>query len=381
MTALVVTPLTGMPEVATGDDLALLVLGALTANGLALQDGDVLVVSSKVASKAMGLSVPSGSGDADGAREALVAAESEWVVAERRTAGRTTQVVKARSGPVMAAAGVDASNTGGLDLLLVLPHDPDAVCRDLHAALVNASGVRRLGVVLSDTAGRAWRVGQTDFALGAHGLVVADDLRGGTDADGRPLEVTSRAVADEVASAADLVKGKTYAVPVAHVRGLVASLVPDPDQGQDGAGGEGTAAGTAAGAGSLVRTGPSDWFGLGRAEAVRAALGVTPGSPEAAMVGIASALPEDVGTRVGRAVAVALMASADAGVDVGQVSASSALPTGSVTYRVIVSHHDPVELGLVVGRLLVALHGEWLHGELGARAEGSLTLEVVDRQG
>ncbi|MDQ2757945.1 MAG: coenzyme F420-0:L-glutamate ligase, partial [Actinomycetota bacterium] len=149
MTALVVTPLRGMPEVAAGDDLATLVLVALGDNALTLQDGDVLVVSSKIASKAMGLTVETVADDPTTEREAVVAAQSEWVVAERRTAGRTTSVVKARSGPVMAAAGVDASNTGGLDLLLLLPHDPDAVCRDLHRALVAATGVRRLGIVLS----------------------------------------------------------------------------------------------------------------------------------------------------------------------------------------------------------------------------------------
>jgi len=379
VTALVVTPLLGMPEVVADDDVAALVLAALTDNALTLRDGDVLVVSSKIVSKAMGLTVATATGDPAAAREAVVASQSEWVVAERRTAGRTTSVVKARSGPVMAAAGVDASNTGGLDLVLLLPHDPDAVCRELHGALLAATGVRRLGVVLSDTAGRAWRVGQTDFALGAHGLLVADDLRGGTDADGRPLEVTTRAVADEVAAAADLVKGKTYAVPVAHLRGLPGSLVPEVDVL--------SATTVLPGAGSLVRTGPSDWFGLGRAEAVRSALGVHPGSPEADLVGIASTLPEDAGTRLTRAVAVALLTSPDAGVDIGRVAGppvaadvrESGAP-GAEAYRVVVSHHDPVDLGLVVGRLLTALHGEWLDAALGPRSDGSLTLDVVDRQ-
>ncbi len=426
MTALVVTPLLGMPEVAANDDVAALVLAALTENALTLRDGDVLVVSSKIVSKAMGLTVATSAGDPATVREAVVASQTEWVVAERRTAGRTTSVVKARSGPVMAAAGVDASNTGGLDLLLLLPPDPDAVCRELHGALVAATGVRRLGVVLSDTAGRAWRVGQTDFALGAHGLLVTDDLRGGTDADGRLLEVTTRAVADEIAAAADLVKGKTYAVPVAHLRGLPEALVPEvlppeadgvsipaampaampggatpedvvstpaatPGGAMPGGAMPGGAmpGGAMPGAATLVRTGPSDWFGLGRAEAVRSALGVAPGSREADLVGIASALPEDLGTRLARAVAVALLTSPDAGVDIGPVggapasrvteTAGAAGTAGPAAYRIVVSHHDPVDLGLVVGRLLVALHGEWLDADLGPRSDGSLTLDVVDR--
>ncbi|MDQ2755564.1 MAG: hypothetical protein M3Y71_03220, partial [Actinomycetota bacterium] len=153
------------------------------------------------------------------------------------------------------------------------------------------------------------------------------------------------------------------------------------------------------GAASLVRTGPTDWFGLGRAEAVRAALGVDPGSPEATLVGIASALPEDPGTRLARAVAVALLTSPDAGVDIGRVATvpmaadaggsgrppdvagAKGVENGVETHHVVVSHHDPLDLGLVVGRLLVALHGEWLGAELGPRADGSLTLYVVDRQG
>ncbi len=217
-----ITPLRGIPEVVAGDDLADLVDLGLTASGLTLQDGDVLVLSSKVASKALGLVVDEGS---SAEKTAVIAAETVRVVAERLADGRVTRVVESVAGPVMAAAGVDASNTGSRGGWLVLPADPDDVCRRLHAELTRRHGVR-LGVLLSDTAGRPWRVGQVDFALGAHGLAVLEDLRGARDLDGRDLSVTMRALADEVASAADLVKGKALGVPAAVVRG-VDGLVPD----------------------------------------------------------------------------------------------------------------------------------------------------------
>jgi coenzyme F420-0:L-glutamate ligase/coenzyme F420-1:gamma-L-glutamate ligase len=133
----------------------------------------------------------------------------------------------------------------------------------------------QVGVVLSDTSGRPWRVGQTDFALGAYALHVTDDLRGGIDPDGRPLAVTTRAVADEIASAADLAKGKVHAVPVAVLRGL-SGLVPE------------VADPSAARGRDLVRTGPDDWFGYGRIEAVRATLGIEPGTEAAKEVDIPS---------------------------------------------------------------------------------------------
>ncbi len=234
--AVSVLPLPGVPEVSPGDDLATLLLDALERAALRLADGDCLVVSSKVVSKALGLLW-------DGPRAAAVDAASRRVVAERDGAAGLTRVVEAAAGPVMAAAGVDASNTGPSGAVLLLPEDPDGEAARLRAALLAASGLgprAALGVVLSDTAGRPWRAGLTDFALGVAGVAVLDDLRGGVDADGRPLLVTARAVADEVAAAADLVKGKADGVPAALVRGLPASWF--------------AAAGD--GARSLVRTGP-----------------------------------------------------------------------------------------------------------------------------
>lgn len=341
---LTLTPLVGMPEVRAGDDLAALITTALAASGLTLEDGDVLVVSSKIASKALGLTAPSTD------RQAVIAAESDWVLAERTTGDRITRVVKARGGPVMAAAGVDASNTGGADHLLLLPHDPDGVCRELHTRLCRTSSLTRLGIVLSDTSGRPWRTGQTDFALGAFGIEVVNDLRGGVDADGRALEVTATAVADEVAAAGDLVKGKADAVPVAHVRGLGASVV-EARPGMPGAR-------------DLVRTGPGDWFGLGRAEAVRAALGVEPGSELAVRVGIASSEPEPLAVRVGRGVATAIHDLPGVGVDVG-------------VGQVVVTGDDPVDRGIAAARIVVALWGEWVDAHLTDRTPTSVTIVVA----
>ena len=180
-----VLPVSGLPEVVPGDDLAALIVSGVTAAGLDVVDGDVLVVSSKVASKAFGLV------EAD--REAAVVAATRRVVAERALDdGRVTRVVESAAGPVMAAAGVDASNTGALDGVLLLPEDPDGVCVSLLERLRLAFEVQRLAVVLSDTSGRPWRMGQIDFALGAAGLFVIDDLRESSDADGRTLSVTTR---------------------------------------------------------------------------------------------------------------------------------------------------------------------------------------------
>ncbi len=266
-------------------------------------------------------------------------------MAERRAGDRVTRVVKAKAGPVMAAAGVDASNTGVRGGLLLLPHDPDVVCERLHAALTRRHGVR-LGVVLSDTAGRPWRVGQVDFALGAHGLQVLDDLRGGVDADGRDLSVTARALADEIAAAADLVKGKVLGVPAAVVRGLadvVLGAAVEGDESDDGRG-------APLGARDLVRTGRDDWFGHGQVEAVRAALGVPPGSALALEVGIPPVGPDTRAESVARAVRVALAADDEATADVGEAS-------------VTLGADSPFELGHLVARLQAALWCDGLAGE------------------
>ncbi|MFE6978340.1 coenzyme F420-0:L-glutamate ligase [Streptomyces sp. NPDC057682] len=232
--------LPGLPEVRAGDDLAKLI--AATEPGLA--DGDVLLVTSKIVSKAEGRIMEA----AD--REAAIDAETVRVVARRGP----LRIVENRQGLVMAAAGVDASNTPAGTVLL-LPEDPDASARAIRRGLRDVLGVE-VGVVVTDTFGRPWRNGLTDVAIGAAGVRVLDDLRGGTDAYGNPLAATVVATADELAAAGDLVKGKAEGLPVAVVRGL--GQVLDPDDAE--------------GARAMVRVAADDMFRLGTSEAVREAV-------------------------------------------------------------------------------------------------------------
>ncbi|MGW4890348.1 coenzyme F420-0:L-glutamate ligase [Streptomyces murinus] len=232
----------GLPEVQRGDDLAKLI--AVAEPGLA--DGDVVVVTSKIVSKAEGRIVRATD------REAAIDAETVRVVARRGA----LRIVENRQGLVMAAAGVDASNTPAGTVLL-LPEDPDASARAIRDGLRDVLGVE-VGVIVSDTFGRPWRAGLTDVAIGAAGVRVLDDLRGGTDAHGNPLNATVVATADELAAAGDLVKGKAEGRPVAVVRGL--------SQVVEQAGGTGT------GARALVRAAADDMFRLGTSEAVREAV-------------------------------------------------------------------------------------------------------------
>ncbi|WP_405948406.1 coenzyme F420-0:L-glutamate ligase [Streptomyces prunicolor] len=234
----------GMPEVAAGDDLAKLIAAAEPG----LVDGDVLLVTSKIVSKAEGRMVEA----AD--REAAIDAETVRVVARRGA----LRIVENRQGLIMAAAGVDASNTPAGTVLL-LPEDPDASARAIRDGLRDALGVV-VGVVVTDTFGRPWRTGLTDVAIGAAGVRVLDDLRGGTDAYGNPLSATVVATADELAAAGDLVKGKASGLPVAVVRGLP-HVVTSTDAEDDGLG-----------ARALVRSGRDDMFRLGTSEAVREAV-------------------------------------------------------------------------------------------------------------
>ncbi|MEV6649447.1 coenzyme F420-0:L-glutamate ligase [Streptomyces sp. NPDC051219] len=229
----------GLPEVRPGDDLAKLI--AATEPGLV--DGDVLLVTSKIVSKAEGRIVEASD------REAAIDAETVRVVARRGV----LRIVENRLGLVMAAAGVDASNTPAGTVLL-LPLDPDASARAIRVGLRDALGVD-VGIVITDTAGRPWRTGLTDVAIGAAGVQVLDDLRGGTDAHGNPLSATVVATADELAAAGDLVKGKTGGLPVAVVRGLPHLVTEAP-----------------AGARSMVRSAADDMFRTGTSEAVREAV-------------------------------------------------------------------------------------------------------------
>jgi coenzyme F420-0:L-glutamate ligase/coenzyme F420-1:gamma-L-glutamate ligase len=243
--------LEGIPEVVPHTNLFEVILDAA---GSTLRDGDILVVTSKIVSKAEGRIVAADD------REDAITAETVRVVATRTSpTGHTTRIVENKLGIVSAAAGVDASNTPDGTVLL-LPVDPDESALALAARLRQRLRIR-VGVIISDTLGRAWRDGQTDSAIGAAGVEVFEDMRGQTDAEGRPLVVTLPCVADELAAAADLVKGKASRLPVAVVRGradLVGPLdlpgaraiVRDPERdmfwrGADEAYADGFAAGAA----------------------------------------------------------------------------------------------------------------------------------------
>ncbi|MTE24787.1 coenzyme F420-0:L-glutamate ligase [Microbacterium sp. ZXX196] len=235
----------GIGEIAAGTDLALVVGDALAADPEGLSAGDIVVVTSKIVSKAEGRFVVADD------REDAITAETVRVVASRTSpaTGHTTRIVENRLGIVSAAAGVDASNTPEGTVLL-LPEDPDRSARDLATALRARFGVD-VGVLVSDTLGRAWRDGQVDQAIGAAGVHVFEDLRGFVDTQGRPLSVTLPCVADEICSAAELVKGKATGRPVAVVRGR-ADLVGGLDL---------------PGARTIPRTGPTDMFRKGYDEA------------------------------------------------------------------------------------------------------------------
>lgn len=231
--------LEGIPEIVPGDDLAAVIADSA---GDTLLDGDILAVTSKVVSKAEGRIVAA----AD--REQSITGETVRVVATRQHPGGVTRIVQNRLGIVAAAAGVDASNTAEGTVLL-LPVDPDASALRIRTAVAERLGVQ-VGVIITDTLGRPWREGQTDAAIGASGVRLLDDLRGSRDSQGRLLDVTAPAVGDEIAAAADLVKGKSSGLPVAVVRGLAPLL--------DSA---------APGARSLIRAAEGDMFRLGSDEA------------------------------------------------------------------------------------------------------------------
>jgi coenzyme F420-0:L-glutamate ligase/coenzyme F420-1:gamma-L-glutamate ligase len=228
-----VTGVAGLPEITAGADLGALITDAAPD----LRDGDILVVTSKVVSKAEGRVTT-------GSREQAIEAETVRVVARR---GATT-IAQTRHGLVLAAAGVDESNTAPGSVVL-LPADPDESARRLRKAVAGRTG-RTVGVIVTDTMGRPWRTGQTDNAIGAAGIMPVRDHRGEADTFGNILEVTIAAVADEIAAAADLVKGKSRQVPAAIVRGL-SEFVTNAD---------------GPGARALIRAAEDDMFRLGSAD-------------------------------------------------------------------------------------------------------------------
>ncbi|MBU3063447.1 coenzyme F420-0:L-glutamate ligase [Nocardia sp. NEAU-G5] len=236
-----IIPVPGLPEFRPGDDVA----EHIAAQAPWLADGDILVVTSKIVAKAEGriVAAPADPEERDEVRRELVRSEAVRVLAQK---GRTL-ITENKLGIVQAASGVDGSNVDQGELVL-LPSDPDGSAQTLRSALAQRLGVR-VAVVITDTMGRAWRTGQTDAAIGAAGLRVLHDYAGAVDGQGNELHVTQVAVADELAAAADLAKGKLGGVPVAVVRGLS----PHDDGSR---------------AADLVRGGEDDLFWLGTAEAI-----------------------------------------------------------------------------------------------------------------
>lgn len=261
----------GLPEFRPGDDLARILADALTADPRGLADGDVVVLTSKVLSKTEGriVAAPTDPEERDALRRRLVEAESVRVVARVNR----TLITENRLGIVQAAAGVDGSNVDSGELAL-LPEDPDASAAALVAELRRLTGAR-VAVLITDTMGRAWRTGQIDLAIGAAGMRVSVGYDGAVDRQGNELLVTDVAVADEIAAAADLVKGKLGARPVAVVRGLEHLLLHDEGAGAGGPGAGGddrddddNAVDIPRRARDLVRAGEFDLFRLGTNEAL-----------------------------------------------------------------------------------------------------------------
>ncbi len=203
----------GIGEVRPGDDVAALLLRALERHGPALADGDIVVVTHKIVSKAEGR-IEELADDSPDAHRRIVEREAATILRRRGA----LSITKTRHGFICANAGVDRSNAGPGRAIL-LPLDPDASAHRIRLRLQRATG-RVLAVVVTDTFGRPWRRGLTDVAIGVSGMEPIQDLRGTTDTHGRILDVTEVAVADEVAAAADLVMGKARGIPAAVVRGF-----------------------------------------------------------------------------------------------------------------------------------------------------------------
>ena len=315
MDGLEVLPVRGIGHIVAGDDLAELITGAAPW----LADGDVLVVTSKIVSKAEGrlVEVPADGPEREAARQAALESETARVVARR---GPTT-IVQTHHGFVMAAAGIDASNVDKTHLVL-LPADPDASARRLRADFL-ARGLD-VGIIVSDTMGRAWRNGLTDVALGSAGIEPFRDHRGETDPYGNELQLTQMAVIDELAAAGELVKGKCDQVPVAVVRGYPRAGIRDAD-----------------GAAVLLRDAAGDMFSLGIAEARAAGLRDAAHLPD----GTRAALP---GRPVdAEAVERALTSVADLLAPGTLVVAAEAVPGSGATAALHVSTRDTTPTGLM----------------------------------
>jgi coenzyme F420-0:L-glutamate ligase / coenzyme F420-1:gamma-L-glutamate ligase len=234
-----VVPAAGMPEIESGDEVGGLIASALASNGEELGGGDVVIVSQKAVSKAEGRTVDLGDVepgepavelaerlDKDPRLVQLILRESAAIV----RAERDVLIVEGHSGWISANAGIDASNVPGADSVALLPADPDGSARRIRAELRRASGAAP-AVIVADSFGRPWRLGQVDVAIGCAGLAVIDDWRGRVDRHGQELTATAVAVADEIAAAADLVRAKDEGVPAAVVRGLERFVTADDGPG------------------------------------------------------------------------------------------------------------------------------------------------------
>ncbi len=220
MTALSIIPIDGIGEIQPGDAIGPIVLAAVAAQNTPLTSGDCLVVTQKIVSKAEHRLVPLDHNDFE-ARTAIIASETVRVLRRRGD----LVITETRHGFVCANAGVDLSNVDA-GVAALLPLDGDRSAHRIRNAITAAAEVE-VGVIISDTFGRAWRNGLTDVAIGVAGIAAVVDLRGGIDDRGQELRVTEVAVADEIASAAELVMGKASGIPVAIVRGLDASWFRD----------------------------------------------------------------------------------------------------------------------------------------------------------
>jgi coenzyme F420-0:L-glutamate ligase/coenzyme F420-1:gamma-L-glutamate ligase len=334
VTGLEVLPVEGIGEVVPGTDLA----AVITAAAPWLRDGDVLVVTSKIVSKAEGqlVDVPTGGAEREAARADLLAAETARPVARRGH----TRIVQTHHGFVMASAGIDASNVDRSQLVL-LPKDPDASARNLRSALRERFGLD-VAVIVSDTMGRPWRSGLTDVALGAAGLEAIRDYRGELDPYGNEMQVTQVAVVDELSAAGELVKGKFDQVPVAVVRGFptVASAPDGP------------------GAAVLVRDADHDLFSLGTAEARADGLTRAATLRDGAFAP-AQAVAEDVEPAVARALALVRVAPST----IVEATDRGAGPGGTLRallFRTGGSARDQIALGMDVHRVRCALAAEGL---------------------
>jgi coenzyme F420-0:L-glutamate ligase/coenzyme F420-1:gamma-L-glutamate ligase len=340
--------LEGIPEVSVGDDLVELVTAAIAGQGLTLEDGDILVVTSKIVSKAEGRVVQA----AD--REEAITRETVRVVASRAHPNGVTRIVENRQGIIQAAAGVDASNTLPGTVLL-LPEDPDASARLLCGSLRAQTGAR-IGVIISDTLGRAWREGQIDAAIGAAGVGMLDDRRGQLDSFGQVLTVTQAAVGDELASATDLVKGKASGTPVALVRGL-GHLVVDSLQTP---------------ARALARSAETDMFRLGTDEAI--ALGRAEALAEP---GLRSLVFRDIPRPSFAAVSVVPL---PAGASVDPQVWERILLAGTRVPRAVFGLQPVQGAGLAEGRdgeVLIAMGSETLEFRIGVAVDVSVGLVRV----